>query len=99
MTFVHNINIRTQAPMWSDWRMVNVATDFCLCAKCAKHGHQGEGCKIHGRFIDVTTKEIVVAAPILGCVEFVEDSNKPNLLDKYFDTDSELLSTEKVKIR
>ena len=87
MPFVKEFNIRTGIEMWSDGRMVNAATDFCLCGKCFKHGPQGENCETYKRFIEVTTKELLIAAPVLGCVAFVEDPNKPNLLNKYFDSD------------
>ncbi len=69
--------------MWSDSRMVNVATDWCLCASCDKHGH-GQDCPIHGTFVKFTVTELVVASPILGCREFVEKPNTPSLVDKYY---------------
>ncbi len=84
MTFVNEFNIRSGINMWSDSRLVNAATDLCLCGRCKKHGAQGEGCSIHGKFIDLTVKELRIAAPVLGCIDFIEAPEKPNLLDKYF---------------
>ncbi len=72
--------------MWSDDRMVNVGTDFCLCASCVSHGDGGD-CPIHGEFVKFTVTELKIAAPILGCPHFKEKPNAPNLLDKYYTGD------------
>lgn len=90
--FIRSLNRRTGIEMWSDSRMVNVATDYCLCASCMTHGDGGD-CPIHGKFVEITVKDLKVAAPILGCAQFVEKPNAPSLLDKYFDGDK--LSAEK----
>ena len=82
--FVKNLNTRTGVEMWSDSRMVNAATDFCLCASCVTHG-DGGSCPKHGKFVEITVKELQVAAPILGCADFIEATSKPNLLNRYYD--------------
>ncbi len=81
--FVREHNNRTGIAMWSYSRMVNVATDFCLCASCVTHGDGGD-CPVHGEFVKLTVEKLKVAAPILGCPNFIENPKKPNLLDKYY---------------
>lgn len=69
--------------MWSDSRLVSKQGVLCLCTKCTKEDEPtGIECPIHKRFME-GTRFLQVAAPVIACLDFVDDRTKPNLLDEY----------------
>ena len=79
--FVKKNNTRFNMPMWTDERLVNMSSFFCLCTTCAKSDiRPGIICPIHEKFMKLT-QELKIAGPIFACPEFVELEGYPNFLD------------------
>jgi hypothetical protein len=79
--------------MYNDSRLVNAASNFCLCSSCSKSDiREGVICPIHEEFMKMT-ETLKIAGPIFACGEFKELEGVYNFLDQYYDGNK--LSTEK----
>ena len=70
--------------VWSDSRVVNASSHFCLCTNCKQTNIlKGIICDKHEKFMKLT-QELEIAGPIFSCPDFKE-SGSYNLMDMYYD--------------
>ncbi len=88
MTFLRIYNKRFKRDMWTDDRLSNSASHFCLCTMCRKSSiNEGVICRVHESFMRMT-EELGIAAPVFACSEFREGKELYNYLDPHFNRDA-----------
>ncbi len=74
--FIKALIPRFGVEMWSDKRLLNKESAFCLCTSCKRSYDHEKGqpeCLLHKDFMQAT-RYLQVGAPIFACLEFEENT-------------------------